>query len=292
LFKHSKITLRFITIIFLSVFAVTFILIPDDSFARQRDKRRGDSPGVTRQGGKGRGDSPRVTRQGGKGRGDSPRVTRQGGKGRGDSPRVTRQRGKARGVSPRGTHRRGRRRVISPRVSRRGHVVPRLPRGYRRTWRKRDAYYYNRGIFYRRGSSGYIVIGAPVGAVVVSLPVGYRRMWVGDAWYYAYGGVFYRRGPSGYVVVEAPAAVDVQYDAPVLVQPSETVTGEVSVTVDILNVRTGPGLRHPVIYQIHEGYILEIHGKANGWLYVQLPNGEFGWVMTAFTTRQAPPGSG
>ncbi len=110
--------------------------------------------------------------------------------------------------------------------------------------------------------------------------------------YYAYGGVFYRRVPSGYVVVEAPPDVVVEEAVPVLVQPPEIIEGTVSVIASVLNVRSGPGLSYPMIYQIHKGYILEVHGKAIGWLYVQLPNGEFGWVMNIYTTQLEPPGSG
>jgi hypothetical protein len=154
-------------------------------------------------------------------------------------------------------------------------------------------YFYRRGIFYRHAPSGYIVVGAPIGTIVVSLPVGYRRVWVeGAGYYYVYGGAFYRRVPSGYVVVEAPTSVVVEEEAPPLVQPPEAATGQVSVSASVLNVRAGPSLSYPVIYQIHKGYILEIHGKADGWLYVQLPNEEFGWVMTEYTIQLEPPASG
>jgi uncharacterized protein YgiM (DUF1202 family) len=131
-----------------------------------------------------------------------------------------------------------------------------------------------------------------VGAIIVSLPIGYRRIWINDQRYYVYGGTFYRRVPSGYAVAEPPAAIAVEEAVPLIVQPPEAATGEASVTAAVLNVRSGPSLRHPVIYQIHEGYMLEIHGKTTGWLYVQLPNGEFGWVMSIYTSRQPLPGSG
>jgi hypothetical protein len=51
-------------------------------------------------------------------------------------------------------------------------------------------------------------------------------------------------------------------------------------------------LSYPLIYQVHSGYILEVHGQSRGWLYVELPNGEFGWVMAEFTYRLEAPGSG
>jgi len=183
------------------------------------------------------------------------------------------------------------RRIISPRSIRHGHVVRKLPRGYKRAWYNRVPYYYRHGVFYRPGLSGYVVVKVPFGAIVVSLPVGYQTIWVDDSAYYAYGGYFYRRVPRGFVVVEPPETVEFEEINPDIVQPSQTATGEVSVTAPVLNVRSGPSLNDPKIYQIHEGYILEIHGKSNGWLYVQLPNGEFGWVKSVFT-RPLEPASG
>jgi hypothetical protein len=153
-------------------------------------------------------------------------------------------------------------------------------------------YFYNRGVFYRNSRSGFIVVRAPRGAIVLNLPIGYRRIWVDNSMYYTYGGEFYRRAPGGYVVVDPPARLVVEEAAPAVVQPPEAATGIVSVTASILNVRSGPSLRDPIIYQIHKGYILEIHGKTTGWLYVQLPNGEFGWVMNIYTSAPEPPGSG
>ena len=181
---------------------------------------------------------------------------------------------------------------MSPRLARPGHVISRLPMGNRRVWHRKVPYYYFGGVFYKSAPSGFIVVSPPIGAVVVSLPIGYQRVWIGDVGYYVYGGVFYQRVPSGYVVVEGPTNLAVEDEPPVLVQPKVTVTGNVSVTASVLNVRTGPSLRHSVIYQIQKGYILEVHGKENGWLYVQLPDGEFGWVMSEFTTWLKSPGSG
>jgi len=169
--------------------------------------------------------------------------------------------------------------------------VRKLPRGYKRVWYNRVPYYYDRGVFYRPGASGYIVVRAPFGAIVVSLPVGYQRIWVDSSFYYAYGGYFYRKVPRGYVVVEPPDKIEFEEVDPDIVQPSQTATGEVSVTAPVLNVRSGPSLNDSKIYQIQEGYILEVHGKTHGWLYVQLPNGEFGWVMSEFT-RPVEPASG
>ncbi|HOP47400.1 MAG TPA: DUF6515 family protein [Desulfobacteraceae bacterium] len=189
-------------------------------------------------------------------------------------------------------HPKHRRIAVPPRIARPGHVVPRLPPGHRRVWHNRNAYFYHRGIFYRPAPSGFVAVRPPIGAVVVNLPVGFRRLWVGGVGFYVYGDVFYRRAPGGYAVVETPPDVIVEEESSGLVQPADAATGKVTVAASVLNVRSGPSLMHPTIYQIHEGYILEIHGKSDGWLYVLLPNGEYGWVMKEFTTLVEPPASG
>ena len=254
---------HFITVFFIGVFTMSFILMEDYSFAQR--ERRGD-------------DSSRVSRQQERRGDDSSRVSRQQDRRGSDSPRIDRNRSK--------------RRIISPSSPRYGYVVPKLPRGYRRIWHKSKPYYYISGVFYTPGPSGFIVVRAPIGSIVVSLPVGFRRIWVSDAYYYTYGGTFYRRAPSGFVVVAPPAEVILEEEAPVIVQPSEAAAGQVSVTASILNVRSGPDFSYPLIYQVHSGYILEVHGQSREWLYVELPNGEFGWVMAEFTYRLEAPGSG
>ncbi len=374
MFIQARASRRFITMIFLGIFAVTFTVMADYAYTMQQGRRAGDDPlislpqekesdkssrvkrnrgkgsdkasrvsskrskgngkasrvsskrgkgngkasRVSSKRGKGNGKASRVSSKRGKGNGKASRVsskrskgngkashvTRQQGKGRDTAPRHTWQRGKGSGKTPRVTWQRGtgsgkshlfrdpiKRRVISPRFVRYGHVVPRLPFGYRRVWHRSKPYYYYRGTFYRPYRSGFTVIGPPIGTVVVSLPIGYQRVWLGNEAYYAYGGVLYRRAPSGYAVVESPPEIVVEKEPPAVVQPSGISSGKVSVTSSVLNVRTGPDLNYPVIYQVHEGYILEIHGSDTEWLYVQLPNGEYGWVMNVYTLP-LEPGSG
>ena len=192
----------------------------------------------------------------------------------------------------RAAQRHNKKRFVSPRIVRRGHVVRRLPRGYKRVWFDRSPYFFSFGIFYQSGPAGFVVVRAPIGVIVEGLPAGYRTIWVGGSTYFVYSGVFYRRVPTGYVVVSAPATLIVEEAAPSLVQPSEEASGQVSVTASVLNVRLGPGKEYAVIYQIHKGYVLEVHGKTTGWLYVELPNGEFGWIMTRFTGQLDPDASG
>lgn len=266
MFIQSKITCRFMTIAVISMFALTSIPMADNVFAGDRERRGGGSYRTERSG------SDSSVREQREREGRSYRTKRRGA----DSS----------------VRRRGKRVIRTPRFRRHGHEFSRLPRGYRRAWYNREPFYYYHGVFYRPSRSGFTVVVAPMGIIVESLPIGYQRLWVDDVWYYTYSGVFYQRVPYGYAVVKAPADVIIEEAIPALVEPPEPASGTVSVVASILNVRSGPGLNYPVIYQIHRGYVLEVHGKTVGWLYVQLPNGEFGWVMNIYTTRLEPPGSG
>ncbi len=81
-----------------------------------------------------------------------------------------------------------------------------LPRGYAEVRVGRDRYYTQRGVFYRRGPHGYVVVRAPRGAILRTLPPHYTRIYVGSNIYYRYGDVYYQPVPNGYVVVDAPPA--------------------------------------------------------------------------------------
>jgi len=174
-------------------------------------------------------------------------------------------------------------------VPRPGHVSSRLPKGYWTVRHGRSQYYYHHGAFYRRGPSGYIVVKAPVGAIVFGIPLGYHRVFIGGGLYFTYGGVYYRRVPSGYVVVEPPREVVVAEPAPEF----ETVVGDqVTVTVERLNVRAGSALDQAVVARVSRGTVLGVHGGTEEWLYVELPDGEFGWVLARYTTPLQEPASG
>lgn len=172
-----------------------------------------------------------------------------------------------------------------------GSVVAHLPHGHKTVHVGKMRYFYHGGVFYERGPSGYVVIAAPIGAVVVGLPAGFVTVAINGSTYYAYAGVYYRKVPSGYVVEAPPEAIVVKETSPE-VQSLPAVGGKVSVTAQRLNVRSGPGISHPVIHQLHQGDILTIHGYAPDWLYIKLSNGHFGWVMKKHTTQTEPPASG
>jgi len=193
--------------------------------------------------------------------------------------------------APRHERWRERRHVISPPRVRHRHIVRSLPWGYTRYWYGRRPYYYSRGLFYEPYLGGFLAVRPPLGAVIISLPIGYERVWIDGTAYYTYGGTYYRRVPAGYAVVEPPARVIVENAATEVVPPDMPASGQVIVDAPVLNVRSGPSIDEKMIFQFEEGAVLEVTGKSDGWLYVQLPNGQYGWVKSVFT-KPADPGSG
>lgn len=171
--------------------------------------------------------------------------------------------------------------------SHRGRVIYRQHHGrkpaYRPVWVGKREYHHHRGRFYRRAHRGFIAVGAPIGAFVVSLPIGHTRLVFGRQTYYHCDRVYYRRVPSGYRVVEAPPKVVIVRETPSAGAASDRVGDLVAVTEGLLNVRSGPGQGFDVIHQVRKDDILEVFGEAPDWLYVRLPNGEFGWVLTVHT---------
>ena len=124
----------------------------------------------------------------------------------------------------------------------------------------------------------------PIGALFSRLPFGHITIGLGHRTHYYCDGVYYRRVPRGYVVVKEPPEVVVVREtrSPTEILPE---TGDrVLVTAPKLNVRSGPGKEFDVVDLIRRGEPLEVHGHATGWYYVALPSGEFGWVMSRYTT--------
>ena len=99
--------------------------------------------------------------------------------------------------------------------------------------------------------------------------------------------------PPQPVVVYPPPVVF--HDSYAAVQPREAVSGQVSVGVKTLNVRSGPSFNHPVITQAYRSEILTVYGQSPHsprWFYVQLSSGKLGWVVSQFTSPLSSPGSG
>ena len=87
-----------------------------------------------------------------------------------------------------------------------GHVVPVLPRDYRRIpWRGTD-YFVHGGVWYRPYGRSYVVVRPPFGFTVSVLPPFYTTFWFGGIPYYYANGIYYNWRPvqREYVVVEPP----------------------------------------------------------------------------------------
>lgn len=64
--------------------------------------------------------------------------------------------------------------------------------------------------------------------------------------------------------------------------------GSVQVTVDKLNVRSGPSLEDKIITTLPNKSVLSVVSTKNDWVQVKLPNGSNGWVANwLVTTKQA-----
>jgi len=179
-----------------------------------------------------------------------------------------------------------------PPPSNHGRVVKHLPPGHSSFRVGRNEYYYHGGIYYRHNQRQYIVVGAPIGAVIAALPFGYSTVIVAGAPFYYYSGVYYRQVPAGYMVVEPPPEVIVVQPPPAPAPAMANAGNRVTVSVQRLNVRTGPGLNFSVVQVVNQGEVLEILGNAPGWLYVKFQSDRFGWVQEQYTAPVSAAPSG
>ena len=146
-------------------------------------------------------------------------------------------------------------------------------------------YYYYAGYFYRPAAAGYVVVTAPVGAVVPVIPQAAVAVTIGGTVYYTYNGTYYLPEAAGYRVVPVPV-VSKPTD------PPAEGTQQVMVTAELLNVRSGPGMHHEVLFQVGRHTLLSVLSSASGWLYVMSPAGAYGWVMTSYTAAVEPAPKG
>lgn len=110
------------------------------------------------------------------------------------------------------------------------------------------------------------------------------------------GSVLYQPPPPRTVVYSTPPPVIIQSN-PVVVrqQPAylppahESILRQVRSTVQMLNVRSGPGLEEEVIGQARIGEVLGVIGAAPEWLYVITEGGQYGWVRTQYTQEVGGP---
>jgi uncharacterized protein YgiM (DUF1202 family) len=62
------------------------------------------------------------------------------------------------------------------------------------------------------------------------------------------------------------------------------------VAVEVINLRTGPGTAHDVLGKYAKDASVTIIGKAlgDGWLLVETPAGQWGWMIAEFVTMDVP----
>ncbi len=58
----------------------------------------------------------------------------------------------------------------------------------------------------------------------------------------------------------------------------ETVLRSVAVNVEILRLRSGPGIEHDILDRLPRGMVLEVSGNQNEWLKITTPDQKKGWV--------------
>ncbi|GAB6908116.1 putative SH3 domain-containing protein [Desulfosarcina cetonica] len=159
-----------------------------------------------------------------------------------------------------------------------------IPADHQRVRMGGDPMVFHKGVYYRHDPRGYRVVRPPRGTKIDHLPLGVETLLIAGVTYFLLAGIYYQKAPSGYVVVDAPAS------AP----PSPTMAAGQVLAVDtaLLNVRSGPGLDHPVVSQARLGERLVVQQTSGGWCFVGLPDGRTGWVMVQYTRPVAPGAQG
>lgn len=59
----------------------------------------------------------------------------------------------------------------------------------------------------------------------------------------------------------------------------------IAVAGEWINMRSGPGLFYPVLWQLDRGYPLKVLGKQRTWLHVEDFEGDKGWVAARLTSQ-------
>ena len=90
-----------------------------------------------------------------------------------------------------------------------GMVLGTLPPAYSEVYVSGNPYFYDQGVYFQPGPSGYVVVSPPLGAGVAALPPGAEPIQVGPTTYWYAGGAFYVQQPQGYVVVSPPPGITV-----------------------------------------------------------------------------------
>lgn len=87
--------------------------------------------------------------------------------------------------------------------------VAKLPTGHKNIVVLGKNYRYHKGVFYKKGSAGYVVVRNPIGAIIGLLPAGYLTVRISGVFYYHYYDTYYRYDPveKVYIVIEKPEKV-------------------------------------------------------------------------------------
>ncbi len=59
----------------------------------------------------------------------------------------------------------------------------------------------------------------------------------------------------------------------------------VSISRDTVNMRSGAGTKHEVLYELSKGYPLQVTGRQGAWLKVRDFEGDVGWVHQPMTDK-------
>lgn len=161
-----------------------------------------------------------------------------------------------------------------------GRTIAKMPPGHDTVIVGSKRYHYHDGVYYRQGPKGFSVVKPPRGARINRLPSGFETLVIAGITYFLFAGVYYQKGPAGYTVVDQP---DLQSPAVDSATSDRDARNHICVNVDILNVRSGPGMNHAVVGKVHMGDVLPVRDNAPGWYYVRLNDGRYGWVMARYT---------
>jgi uncharacterized protein YgiM (DUF1202 family) len=157
-----------------------------------------------------------------------------------------------------------------------GFQMNHLPQGHDIVHVGALIFFFLDGVFYQKAPQGYIVAPAPLGAIVHEIPRQAVPVPSDGMQCYTFDGIYYQKVSEGYQVVEKPLK-------PYKKHPVSQKGDRVCVTVDILNVRSGPGFDHPAVKSVREGQWLEIETSQGDWAFVKLPDKSFGWIHLKYT---------
>jgi hypothetical protein len=132
----------------------------------------------------------------------------------------------------------------------------------------------------------------PRGSVFWSVPFGAEVFLFGGLTYFWWNDIWYCGIGSEYVVVDSPYDTDVVDQAPVVASSPAGDGQQMVITEELLNVRSGPGSDYPVVYVLHSGDVVTVHGYDSVWLYITNSNDENGWIMNQYASPVAKSASG